>query len=670
MSGRLFFRTLIVVTGLVALLLPASPAAAHSCSLVSGTLTINYNGNNLTILRSGSSITLSSESGTDNCGATVNNVDRIDLPNSGIVQEDLTIDLSGGQFAPGDTPESTGTSEIEWTVDTGGCSCLAVDDRIHVLGSSGADVVRFAGPSLSFPDGVNGVNLNNDNDMDVTFDNDDVFRTFADGGGGNDEIRGGQAGRLPYPRTLTSDGGSGNDILTGGSGSDGLDGEEGDDTLSGGSGNDVFDESAGTDTADGGTGNDEFRQGFDLGGPTAFTGGTGTDRVDYGSRGEPVSLSVDGVANDGEATEGDNIGDDVETLIAGLGDDFLFGGPGAETLEGRFGSDTILQGEVPDGADVIFGGDGLDTLDYSERTGAVNASLDLIANDGAAGEGDDVSGVETIAGGSGNDHLAGTAGPQTLIGGNGDDSLNGGVGTDHLTGGSGRDTVDYSDRIEGVAVTLDEVNDDGEPGENDQIDADIENARGGSGADQITGDGGANYLFGSGGIDNLIGGGGNDRLIGGEGADDMFGSSGNDRFVQGAARDGADEMVGGLGTDTVDYSARTSTVAVALDGLANDGDDIENDDVGSDIEVAVGGSASDFFKGDASGDRFSGGGGKDDASGAGGADQLTGGGGNDKLRGDSGADKLVGGLGNDLLNGGTGADTCFGGPGSNTLTSC
>ena len=670
MRQRSLLRALVVTGALMAFLLPGVPASAHSCSLVSGTLTITWTGNNLTILRSGSSITLSSESGTENCGATVNNVDRIDLPNSGVAQEDLMIDLSGGQFAPGDTPESTGTSEIEWNVDTGGCSCIGADDRIHVVGSSSADVVRFVGPSFSFPDGADGVNLNNDNDTDVVFDNDDIFRTFADGGGGNDEIRGGQVGRLPYPRTLSSDGGSGNDILTGGSGPDGLNGGDGDDSLSGGSGTDVLEESAGTDTADGGIGDDEFRGGWDLGGPTAFTGGTGTDTADYHLRGEPVSLSIDGVANDGEASEGDNIGADVEELVGGQADDSLYGGPGAETLDGRSGSDTIFQGEVPDGADVIIGGSGLDTLDYSERAGAVNASLDLTANDGAAGESDDVSEIETIEGGSGNDQLAGTAGPQTLIGGNGDDSLNGGVGTDHLTGGSGRDTADYSDRAEVVAVTLDEVDDDGVPGENDQIDADVENARGGSGADQITGDDGSNYLFGSSGNDNLVGGGGNDRLIGGEDADDMFGSSGNDRFIQGAARDGADEMVGGLGTDTVDYSTRTSTIAVALDGLANDGDDIENDDVGSDIEVAVGGSASDFFEGDASGDRFSGGGGKDDASGAGGADQLTGGGGNDKLRGDSGADKLVGGLGNDLLNGGTGADTCSGGPGSDTLNSC
>jgi hypothetical protein len=51
------------------------------------------------------------------CGiATVNNTDGIFFGTAAVAAEDfntVVIDLSGGPFAPGETPEATGTSEIE-----------------------------------------------------------------------------------------------------------------------------------------------------------------------------------------------------------------------------------------------------------------------------------------------------------------------------------------------------------------------------------------------------------------------------------------------------------------------------------------------------------------------------------------------------------------------------
>src|SRR4051794_27190394 len=83
-------------------------------------------------------------------------------------------------------------------------------------------------------------------------------------------------------------------------------------------------------------------------------------------------------------------------LMGGNGDDKLTGGPG----------DDVLIGEA--GADTMAGGGGRDTADYSARTAPVTVNLDSKANDGEAGEDDNVApDVEGIARGSGHDARAG-----------------------------------------------------------------------------------------------------------------------------------------------------------------------------------------------------------------------------------------------------------------------
>jgi hypothetical protein len=130
----------------------------------------------------------------------------------------------------------------------------------------------------------------------------------------------------------------------------------------------------------------------------------------------------------------------------------------------------------------------------------------------------------------GNDRLAGASGRDTVDGGNGDDSL---------TGGSGRDRV-----------------------------------RGGAGNDQ---------LFGNSGNDNLQGGDGTDLLDGGSGNDTESGGNGDDTLRQGSAPNGADNLSGDSGNDTVDYSARSAPVNVAVDDQPFDGDR-RNDDGGPGID--------------------------------------------------------------------------------------
>ena len=47
-------------------------------------------------------------------------------------------------------------------------------------------------------------------------------------------------------------------------------------------------------------------------------------------------------------------------------------------------------GAAPDGADVVQGGAGLDVADYAQRTTPLRLSADGVADDGEAGEGDNL----------------------------------------------------------------------------------------------------------------------------------------------------------------------------------------------------------------------------------------------------------------------------------------
>ena len=76
-------------------------------------------------------------------------------------------------------------------------------------------------------------------------------------------------------------------------------------------------------------------------GPDTINGGGGNDRVDFSQRTQPLTVDLDGEANDGEAGERDNVQPDVEEVIGGSQDDTLIGSTAANLLEGRDGQDTI-----------------------------------------------------------------------------------------------------------------------------------------------------------------------------------------------------------------------------------------------------------------------------------------------------------------------------------------
>jgi Ca2+-binding RTX toxin-like protein len=229
-------------------------------------------------------------------------------------------------------------------------------------------------------------------------------------------------------------------------------------------------------------------------------------------------------------------------LGGGAGDDALSGGPGDDALDGG------------DGADHFAGGVGVDTVSYAGRTAAVTANPDGLANDGAAGERDRIgTDIENLFGGSGNDVLSGSSARNRIDGRDGNDVLNGlgdndllqpGAGNDVLNGGGGDDVVNYAPAVDGrdvfsggpgrdtasyrlhaapVSVSLDDIPNDGSPGEGDNNLKDVEDVEGSSGNDTLTAHSTvSNRLFGFGGNDTLNtldGVSGNDAANGGDGID-------------------------------------------------------------------------------------------------------------------------------------------------------
>jgi Ca2+-binding RTX toxin-like protein len=419
----------------------------------------------------------------------------------------------------------------------------------------------------------------------------------------------------------------------------------------------------------------------------------------------------DCIANDGAAGENDCVGRDTENITGGIGDDVLVGNDNVEptgfvdpsarisgqnALFGRAGDDTL---RGMGSSDLLQGGTGTDTVTYSERSTAVDASIDGASNDGGSedldpvsgrqdtvdtdveklvggsagdllvgneevnilvgnggddtlrGKGDDDGlsggdGKDTLEGGTGIDSVLGEGGDDSVYGGDGNDGLDGGDGNDLLNGGFGKDAIgggagsdvaDYADALGTVHVTpLDGVRNDGRTGEEDDVASDVEGANGGIDNDVLEGNNAAGTLNGGGGDDLLNGNG------------------------------GPDVMLGGAGSDTASYEGRTAPVAVSIGGSA-DGQAGEGDSVGADIERVVGGSSNDTLNGNDLSNILLGGPGNDTVNAGGAFDLLIGGLGNDTLNGDAGDDVLSGNGGNDRLGGGDGKDTLNGGLGDDRL---
>ncbi|MEQ8394412.1 hypothetical protein [Thalassobaculum sp.] len=132
-------------------------------------------------------------------------------------------------------------------------------------------------------------------------------------------------------------------------------------------------------------------------------------------------------------------------------------------------------------------------------------------------------------GGSGDDHLVGSAGLDTLLGHDGNDVQSGGAGADYLLGGGGDDVL-YGNQDRDAAIGGDGA----------------DTIFGGQGNDFVHGADGDDRVYGNFGDDLVYGGSGNDWLHGGRDSDRLFGDAGDDTLGGGL---GNDTLVGGAGAD-------------------------------------------------------------------------------------------------------------------------
>jgi Ca2+-binding RTX toxin-like protein len=299
--------------------------------------------------------------------------------------------------------------------------------------------------------------------------------------------------------------------------------------------------------------------------------------------------------------------------INGLdGDDTICPGAGNDVVNGGAGADTFVAEATADGADRFVGGpagsiDGTDTVTYAARTAAVNVDLNEIADDGLPGEGDfvDANSIESVEGGSGNDvlRITFTSLQYGLIGGPGNDTL---TGNWLVVGGPGDDTMTFLAGTSGTFMSggdgTDTLTDNTQSGSNLSGGAGNDTIFAGTGSNTLFGDDGNDTLVGGTGPNTVIGGAGNDTITGGLGDDNISGGDGNDTINATIVVDGSDFISGGNGVDTANYQGRNNagrgtTLSLSLDGVTNDGEPNERDNILADVENVKGGTGHNFITG-------------------------------------------------------------------------
>jgi hypothetical protein len=306
----------------------------------------------------------------------------------GDIQTSLGIDQGSGQHfvavqSAGGAAPGAGCQPVSATV----VGCVGDFDAIVVFGNGGNDQITLRLIADGLP----------------------PLHGEASGGAGDDTLKSPPDGRdVPQPETYM-EGGPGNDTLVSGNGTD---------ELHGGDGNDTIQSFAGADTVRGEAGDDSVSAGKEEpldNAADVLDGGDGFDTIpnvdaDY-NRGtdDDVSVTLDGQANDGERSEGDNViaveklsvtadhativgsdaADDIfveanSSTISGLGgNDHLVAYDGSDTIEGGAGDD-FLEGGF--GNDVLDGGPGVDQFngDRTERDVIAIGNDRILARDGVS----------------------------------------------------------------------------------------------------------------------------------------------------------------------------------------------------------------------------------------------------------------------------------------------
>jgi Ca2+-binding RTX toxin-like protein len=343
--------------------------------------------------------------------------------------------------------------------------------------------------------------------------------------------------------------------------------------------------------------------------PTTFFGGPGadslqgrsggSDTVDYSNVVGGVTVNLRARKASADGEGSSDIVRDITNVVGSNFDDTIEGDDWDNVLRGLRGTDTVSYSGASEG----FSGETGVTVDLS-----VTAPQDT--NDGV----DTLSDFENVAGSLTGDTLSGDENPNVLSGGGGDDTLNGRRGDDTFLGGTGSDTASFADAF--------------------GVDADLGTGTAtGQGLDELTG------------VENLLGSPYADRLTGNALNNQLRGGAGND-ILNG--RGAQDYMDGGADFDTADYSSAPNGVTVDLPSRSATGD---GDDTLWFTENVTGSPYDDWIIGDDS------------------SNVLDGRGGNDDITGGDGNDTVIGALGNDtLMVRDSVADTVRCGPGTDSVT--
>ena len=447
------------------------------------------------------------------------------------------------------------------------------------------------------------------------------------------------------------------DDLTGDTNPNKLWGLGGDDTIEGGAGN---------DTLEGGAGADDLDGGYSDGG-TAGAANTEVNTLSYAGSDAGVTVNLTTASASGGHATGDTIvtyeelaptDDDPNNEIdvarfanvtGSMHDDHLTGNHHDNQLKGGAGDDTLRGGASSAGdrttalelrGDMLFGGPGADLLDGGEDEGEkdnmvpgatpdtmVAASVDwAVYKEAMEGVSVDLSTNRGTGGEAMGDRLVNI---ELVWGSNHDDTFIASDGADIIEGDGGSDTVSYEASEMGVTVilgthtrtadatrdgTTDEVtfivdpdpgavarpggvpklNAAGDPFDGTNVEDEdtnpnvngaagdllgsIENLTGSAMGDTLTGDGNPNVLKGMGGMDTLNGGAEEDTLEGGAGDDTLNGGTGDDMLDGGAGDDtlngddGADTLTGGPGNDDLSGGGNGTTGDTFVFSTADAGD--------------------------------------------------------------------------------------------------
>jgi Ca2+-binding RTX toxin-like protein len=581
--------------------MPPPPPPSGACSFDEATHVAT-----VTITTSGQSERVSvasgggiSVSGSICGGATVTNTDRVDIRDRSSGSTTAVIDLSGGPFVPGSNGD-----EIRFDVDLG----TGTSDSVVLQGGPGSD---------TFTLGSEGANLNVGPEAAPDVVVVGVEAWTLSGEDGNDVVSaiGGSGTGAAFGQRTTLQGGNGEDVLVGG---DGLD---------------------------------------------TFDGGAAVDTVNYSARAANLSVTVgDGLANDGQIGETDNVTGTVERVIGGSGDDAMSGDDSSERLDGGAGNDT-LNGE---------------------------------------------NGDDEIRGGSGNDVLNGGGGDDMLVGGPGDDQENGQALNDVFIQANQviHQSTDVPKALPVASTVTSTITISGAPSKAYNVDmwVDIQDPATGSlyisletpsgirdvmfdrtsNGTQLTGtyfDSEAVTKINLAGSKDLSGRfhpQGSMETFNGQVANGTWSllvsnlSGGSPGVLAGwglqityltNVSDGNDRLSGGVGIlDLVNYQGRSANLNVTMMTGVNDGQAGETDDVGAsqaDVEDCYLGNGNDSLTGTGS---------INDLRGGTGNDTISGLAGDDLIRGQDLNDSLFGGDGNDTIQGNGGTNTIDGGPGSDWMT--